>query len=193
MLAPWRSLLSRAIHLHRSQPQARYFQLATVTKEGLPANRTVVFRGFYFETNMLQIITDTRSEKIIHTEHQPWGEFCWYFEKTREQFRLLGKLTVVLASEKDEKPQQARYAAWKNLSESGRSQFAWPHPKHPRSENKNDFIVENLDDNKPLDNFCLMLLEPLQVDHLQLKGDPQNRCLYILDKLGNWQTTQINP
>ncbi|MEO1006929.1 MAG: pyridoxamine 5'-phosphate oxidase, partial [Cyanobacteria bacterium J06638_38] len=45
MLAPWRSLLSGAIHRNRSQPHSRYFQLATVTPEGYPANRTVVFRG----------------------------------------------------------------------------------------------------------------------------------------------------
>lgn len=193
MLAPWRSLLSRALHLHRSQPQSRYFQLATVTPVGLPCNRTVVFRGFYLETNTLQIVTDTRSEKIAHIEHQPWGEICWYFAKTRDQFRLSGKLSLVLVSERDVKLQQARYATWKNLSEAGRAQFAWPYPKQSRSEDKSDFIVGALDEDKPLDNFCLVLFEPQQVDHLQLKGDPQNRSLYILDESGDWLVKEVNP
>jgi pyridoxamine 5'-phosphate oxidase len=46
-LAPWRSALARALHRNRALVYARYFQLATVRADGRPANRTVVFRGFY--------------------------------------------------------------------------------------------------------------------------------------------------
>ncbi|MCA1991428.1 MAG: pyridoxamine 5'-phosphate oxidase family protein, partial [Coleofasciculus sp. S288] len=90
-LAPWRSLLASALHKNRSLPYARYFQLATIRADGRPANRTVVFRGFLDSTNQLKIITDTRSQKAEQIDHQPWGEVCWYFPKTREQFRLLGQ------------------------------------------------------------------------------------------------------
>ena len=79
MLAPWRSALSSAIHRNRSQ-SSRYFQLATVTAEGYPANRTVVFRGFLDDRqNRLKIITDSRSAKIQDIEHQAVAEICWYF------------------------------------------------------------------------------------------------------------------
>eukprot|EP00958_Prasinococcus_capsulatus_P003930 scaffold362_cov304-Prasinococcus_capsulatus_cf.AAC.1 len=57
------------------KPTAKYLQLATVRPDGTPANRTVVFRGFYrrrnpenkgelLPTSTLQFITDVRSEKI---------------------------------------------------------------------------------------------------------------------------------
>jgi pyridoxamine 5'-phosphate oxidase len=93
--SPWRSILSAALNRNRNQPHSRYFQLATVQTDGYPANRTVVFRGFFADTNQLKIITDKRSQKIDQLNHQAWGEVCWYFTGTREQFRLAGKLTLV--------------------------------------------------------------------------------------------------
>lgn len=43
---PWRILLENSIERHRNVSYARYLQLATITPENRPANRTVVFRGF---------------------------------------------------------------------------------------------------------------------------------------------------
>ena len=37
-LAPWRSLITRALHQNRSLVYARYVQLATVRENGFPAN-----------------------------------------------------------------------------------------------------------------------------------------------------------
>uniref|UniRef100_UPI0030DDB7BF pyridoxamine 5'-phosphate oxidase family protein n=1 Tax=Cyanothece sp. BG0011 TaxID=2082950 RepID=UPI0030DDB7BF len=79
VLAPWRPILSRALHRNRSLPNARYFQLATINRQGQPTNRTVVFRGFLDNSNQLQIITDSRSEKIHHIHHNSLSEICWYF------------------------------------------------------------------------------------------------------------------
>ena len=39
--------------------------------------------------------------------HCPWAEIAWYFPDTREQFRLLGRLTVVGAAATDAREQQA--------------------------------------------------------------------------------------
>ncbi|MGB5632283.1 MAG: Npun_F5749 family FMN-dependent PPOX-type flavoprotein [Waterburya sp.] len=193
MLAPWRSPLSRAIHRNRSEPHSRYFQLATVTPAGYPANRTVVFRGFLNEQdNRLKIITDSRSGKIQDLEHQTIAEICWYFTKTREQFRLTGNLQLVTATEEDHHLQQCRQNTWHNLSDAARSQFAWPDPAQPVGE-KSVFEVDSLDINSPLNNFCLLLLTPQKIDHLQLRGDPQRRCLYLLQEDQTWSTQQVNP
>ncbi|MFM7425627.1 MAG: pyridoxamine 5'-phosphate oxidase family protein, partial [Elainella sp.] len=94
-LAPWRTPLARALHRNRALAYARYFQLATVQHDGKPANRTVVFRGFLEPGNRLKLIADRRSQKIDQLAHQPWAEVCWYFPKTREQFRLSGTMAVV--------------------------------------------------------------------------------------------------
>ena len=194
VLAPWRSHLSSAIHRNRSKPFSRYFQLATVTSQGYPANRTVVFRGFLEDEfdNALKTITDSRSAKIQDIEHDPQAEICWYFTKTREQFRIAGKLQLITAEETNTQLQTARKTTWHDLSDSARSQFAWPHPAKPAAQ-KSAFDVQPPNSDIPLENFCLLLLIPHKIDHLQLRGDPQLRSLYNLKSDLTWTTESVNP
>jgi pyridoxamine 5'-phosphate oxidase len=191
-LAPWRSLITRALHHNRSLVYSRYLQLATVQNNGRPANRTVVFRGFWGETNQLKIITDNRSQKFTEIQEQSWGEICWYFPKTREQFRLSGSIILVDAHNSDPKLQAARQSIWQEISDNARIQFAWAYPREKRA-NSEAFSPPLPDAIVPLDNFCLLLFNPLQVDHLQLRGEPQNRWIYTKEELDNWQVLEVNP
>ncbi len=190
-LAPWREPLARALHRNRSLVCSRYFQLATVRSDGRPANRTVVFRGFLENSNQLKIITDSRSQKIVQISENPWGEACWYFPKTREQFRLFGQLKLITTEYSDPVLLSARYTTWHTLSEKGRSQFYWPSPGQPR-EKESAFSQPETYSEEPPTEFCLLLLEAEHVDHLELRGEPQNRCLYWRDE-NNWLTQAINP
>jgi pyridoxamine 5'-phosphate oxidase len=193
MLAPWRSPLSSAIHHNRSQPHSRYFQLATVNSVGHPTNRTVVFRGFLDDQqNQLKIITDIRSAKIQDIKHQSLAEACWYFTKTREQFRLSGLLQLITAQESNPDLQIARKTTWHNLSAPGRSQFSWPTPAQPVADEV-AFEIEPNDTDNPHDNFCLLLLTAHRIDHLQLRSDPQQRCLYDLQNDQTWTIQAVNP
>lgn len=200
-LAPWRPAIARALHRNRSLPYARYLQLATVCPDGKPANRTVVFRGFLDETNQLKFVTDLRSEKPEQIAYNPWAEVCWYFPTTREQFRLTGTLQLVTDQATDEKLQKARQMLWQELSDSARVQFAWGQPKQPRGDAKS-FAPPLPSQIEPLPQFCLLLLDPIQVDHLELRGDPQNRRIYAIsaetssegtEKSGNWFDQAVNP
>ncbi|MEA5572399.1 Npun_F5749 family FMN-dependent PPOX-type flavoprotein [Calothrix sp. UHCC 0171] len=201
-LAPWRSPLSRALHRDHSKPESRYFQLATVQANGYPANRTVVFRGFLNDTNQLKIITDNRSQKIDQIQQQSWAEACWYFTGTREQFRIAGKLILVDASCADVGLQMARVSTWQELSDNARIQFTWAHPGEKRA-NPEAFSAPAPDAIAPLANFCLLLLNPVKVDHLKLRGEPQNRYIYMRDEYiqddfnqqlnDNWSCVEINP
>lgn len=191
-VAPWRSPLARALHRNRSEPQSRYFQLATVQTDGHPANRTVVFRGFLGDTNQLKIITDSRSQKVDQILHQPWGEVCWYFTNTREQFRLAGELTLIDGNYLDPELQKARQLTWQDISDNARLQFAWSHPGEPRASQE-AFSPPPPDPANPLPNFCLLLLDPVKVDHLELRGDPQNRWCYLRDESQNWSAVAVNP
>jgi PPOX class probable FMN-dependent enzyme len=192
-LAPWRSLLARALHKNRKLPHARYFQLATIRTDGRPANRTVVFRGFLDDTNQLKIITDSRSQKVDQIEDKPWGEACWYFPESREQFRLAGQLTLVRADHPDQSLRAARKTTWQELSDPARLQFAWPHPGEARTDNNGAFSPPSPDPEQPIPNFCLLLLEPMEVDHLELRGDPQNRWLYYRNSSQEWSKQAVNP
>ncbi len=191
-LAPWRSPLSRALDRNIRLAHARYLQLATVRADGRPANRTLVFRGFLEDTNQLKFAIDARSQKIDQIEQKPWAESCWYFPETREQFRITGSLTLVGSDHPDSALQQARVATWQELSNAARLQFAWPHPSKPRADAA-AFEPPPPDVVQPLPNFCLLLLEPMQVDHLELRGEPQNRWLYNRDSDPAWSTQAINP
>lgn len=185
-LPPWRSPLAAAIYRNRAKPYSRYFQLATVTPEGYPANRTVVFRGFRDDAaSSLKIITDSRSSKIKDLTHQAIAEVCWYFTKTREQFRLTGNLQIITASENNSQLLTERQLAWKNLSDSARSQFAASNlavTLGDQSTLAQNFPAPDL----PLDTFDLLLFIPYKVDHLQLRINPQRSCLYNLEANGMW-------
>jgi pyridoxamine 5'-phosphate oxidase len=190
----WRSHLARSLHQHRNQPEARFLQLATIDLDQRPRNRTVVFRGILENSDRfrdcLKIITDSRSQKIEQIKANPWAEVSWYFTKTRSQFRISGKLILIDHKYADLELQTARSAAWQALSESARMQFTWVHPREPRV----DFLeIAPPDPTQPLDTFCLLLLNPIEVDRLELRGTPQNRWIYLRDQQGNWTEQEVNP
>ncbi|MBH8563298.1 pyridoxamine 5'-phosphate oxidase family protein [Nostoc sp. CENA67] len=191
-LAPWRGAIAHALHRNRSLVYARYLQLATIGANNRPANRTVVFRGFLQDTNQLKFVTDSRSEKADHIQQQPWAEICWYFPNTREQFRINGCLTLV-GSDNHPNLQPARITSWQELSDAGRIQFAWPHPGKPRDATPEAFAPPPPNPTQPLANFCLLLLDPMQVDHLELRGEPQNRKIYQRDENQQWSSKEVNP
>ncbi|MDZ7962879.1 MAG: pyridoxamine 5'-phosphate oxidase family protein [Aulosira sp. DedQUE10] len=193
-LAPWRSAIARALDHNSSLIYARYLQLATVRVNGLPANRTLVFRGFLAASNQLKFITDSRTEKIEQIQQQPWAEACWYFPNTREQFRITGTLTLITGDDSQHDLAPARISTWQDLNDAARLQFAWPHSGQARNKDEQAaFSPPPPDPSQPLPNFCLLLLDPVQVDHLVLRGEPQNRWLYYHDDQQGWSVKEINP
>ena len=191
-IAPWRSLLTAALHRNRNLSHARYLQLATVRSDGRPANRTVVFRGFCQHSDRLQFVTDGRSEKVVHIQRNAWAEACWYFPKTREQFRLSGQLILVSADCDNIQLQQARRTAWEKLSDRAREGFAWPPPGEPRTQIE-AFEGLQVDSIEPLPQFCLLLLDAEWVDLLQLRSSPHDRVLYQRQDDGTWSDRELNP
>ena len=193
-LPPWRSPIARALHRNRSLAYARYVQLATVDASHRPENRTMVFRGWLEPVSQLKFVTDIRSTKAINllANASACAEVCWYFPKTREQFRLSGTLTLIASQSTTTSHHKARQEAWQQMSDAGRVQFAWETPGADRSEDPAVFNPPQPDPNQPLDTFCLLLLEAVTVTHLELRGEPQSCYLYeLLD--GEWQTRSINP
>jgi pyridoxamine 5'-phosphate oxidase len=197
MLPPWRSSIARALHRNRSLPYARYVQLATVDANNRPTNRTVVFRGWLEPESQLQFVVDLRSNKAQNLlrdipRSNIYAEVCWYFPKTREQFRIGGTMELVTIDCDVESRCKAHQVAWQQMSDSGRIQFAWATPGADRSQEPDAFDPPQPDAQQPLDNFGLLLLAPTHVDHLELRGEPQNRYLYELSA-GEWGMREVNP
>ena len=60
MSAPWKQLLQQTLRKNDRLRHSKYFQIATVRPDGRPANRTVVYRGFLWDTDALTFVTDRR-------------------------------------------------------------------------------------------------------------------------------------
>ncbi len=180
----WRASLSQALRRNRRDAHHRYMQLATLAEDGWPANRTVVFRGFSEDGQRLQVATDTRSAKVAELAEHDGVEICWYFTRSREQFRIRGQASLHDAFSSEA---AARARLWSSLSEGARAQFYWPDPGRPLGEG--DTVAAG---DGPPASFLLLEVTPLRVDHLELEADPQQRRLSRqLD--GAWQTIAINP
>jgi pyridoxamine 5'-phosphate oxidase len=191
-LAPWRSVLGRSLHLNRALVYAKYFQLATVRANGRPANRTVVFRGFLPERNAIAIITDQRSQKIGQIEQNGCAEICWYFPKTREQFRFAGLLHIVDAAHPNAIWQKAFHETWQKLSEAARAQFYGAAPGQPRDSKWIEPESEVAPDSIP-ESFRLLVFEPEDLDYLDLRTHPHDHYHYWFDEDRQWQWEWLTP
>ena len=188
----WKSLILAALHRNRSDKGVRFLQLATVDVRNRPRNRTVVFRGFVDASTTIMLAVDSRSEKLDQLRQNPYAAICWYFSKTREQFRLAGKVTIVEADSPDREHQQSRLGLWGRLSEESKLLWYWPHPKGDRDVSLPFPSSPPADSLNPPVTFVLLLFDVDEVDRLQLRGNPQNRTLFVQVD-GCWQTTSVNP
>lgn len=143
------------------------------------------------DSDLLQFAVDRRSDKIAHLQTQPRAALCWYFRKTREQFRITGSVTIV-TGDTDCEWQPSRDRLWDSISDNGKLLWYWPQPKAPRAETEAFASQLPASAKRPPASFVLLLLHPTEVDWLQLRGDPQNRVRFILDPSG-WHAQTVNP
>jgi pyridoxamine 5'-phosphate oxidase len=181
-----------ALYRNREVAQSRFMQLATVRADGRPANRSVVFRGFLADSHQITMVSDLRTAKFVDLASNSWAEACWYFARTREQFRLGGRVTVVDESTEDASLQEARREAWRGLSEATRQSFTWPTSGEPRDPIAR-FLAGCPAADVPLPSFGLLVLDTCDVDHLELDGNPQGRWISRRDDDGGWTTREVNP
>ncbi|MCU7553970.1 pyridoxamine 5'-phosphate oxidase family protein [Alteromonas sp. ASW11-19] len=182
----WRQQLTKSLHQTRSTPESRYFQLATCDSEGRPQCRTVVFRGIS-DQHELQVISDTRSGKWDDLQGNGFAQVCWYFAKTREQYRL--DVTATCLKVADNPSLLAQY--WQKLSDAGKKQFLWGTPNTPRDTNQ-PLLAESDFDDVP-EHFCLLALKVTAVDYLSLRGNPQYRERHYTDSAGDWVAKPVIP
>ena len=182
----WRSLLETALQKNTA-PEHSFAQLATVRPDGRPANRTLAYRQC-LPDNRLVFTTDTRTEKIQDIAHSPLSELCWYLPTTREQFRISGRASLVLAPFTGDMAVLAE-ALWQARSEASRQSFTWPSPAERRAEVA-AFMQPVSVAIPPL--FALLLLEPAHVDYLSLATSPHTRSQHA--RLGRtWTERAVNP
>uniref|UniRef100_A0A0R0FKB1 pyridoxal 5'-phosphate synthase n=1 Tax=Glycine max TaxID=3847 RepID=A0A0R0FKB1_SOYBN len=180
----WKQLLLNALESNAHLKHSSFMQLATLGTNGTPSNRTVVFRGFQDNTDNIQINTHARTPKI-----------CWYFTDSWEQFRINGDVDIIDGLNPDPLKLQQREKSWFASSLRSRLQYLLPNPGLP-CLNEQALPEISLDPSiGPVDAFCLLILEPNQVDYLNLKS---NQRLTFKSSVSDaakksWIVERVNP
>lgn len=206
---PWLSLWRAALLRNKRE---RYVQVATVSPDGLPQVRTVVLRGTghmgepYF-------YTDTRSEKAAALAERPQAELHVYWSKTKEQFRLRGKVMFTVSqdtsgqdnarqdnaqqdnAQQDNTWQNRRRELWHAQREPARQLLLGAPPGTPLADLEGDleqhYASLDTSQSDPPDTFALVAITPNWLDYLKL-AQPQLRQQYYLTEAG-WQGGQVVP
>ncbi|EEF39029.1 conserved hypothetical protein [Ricinus communis] len=208
--APWKQLLLSALESNSHLRHSSFFQLvrlfiisasmffigqllslrlslrfqATIGSDGRPSNRTVVFRGFVERSDKIQINTDSRTRKI-----------CWYFTDSWEQFRINGRVDVIDGSDPDPVKLELREKSWFASSIKSRLQYLGPNPGLPclTEQHPSELFLDP--SSGPVAAFCLLVLDPEQVDYLNLKSS--QRTIFTIGQRVNgensWNSESINP
>ncbi|WOL07524.1 pyridoxine/pyridoxamine 5'-phosphate oxidase 2 isoform X3 [Canna indica] len=147
------------------------------------------------DTDKIQINTDRRSNKIEEIQNCHFGEICWYFTDSWEQFRINGTIDIIDGQNSDAFMIQQREKAWFASSLKSRLQYLAPAPplpvisNGPGEENKLDPFKG------PVDAFCLLVFDPEQVDYLNLKSN--ERLVFKSEPSGHggklWMSEKVNP
>ena len=100
---------------------------------------------------------------------------------------------MLISLHTDDKELQAlRSQTWQDLSLAARAQFSWADPGTTRDLDA-PFQMELPSETEVLPEFCVLLMDPQTVDHLELRGDPQNRTDYRRQTDDTWVRTAVNP
>ena len=184
-LPPWRSLMRGARQREGRSAGATWLQLATVSADGTPRVRTLVFRGWNSKGE-LELLTDVRSDKPAELLTQPRVELCWLFRKAREQFRMRGSAVLVSAEEEPE----ALLDHWQRLSPSGRMVWAWPSPGEP-FDSQGPWPQEVVDAQPVSAHLLIMRISLDRVEQLDLKPHPHLRRCWTRQE--GWAEQRLNP
>ena len=187
VLPSWHVTLDDILERHAHLPFATFVQVASVRTDGRPANRTLTFR-FFLSDNQLLFTADSRTEKFLQFEANPWAEACWYFSESRVQFRLLGKMQVIHDPNERELI-LARQRTWNERSTESRQSFTWPLAGQQLAEPEAFKYAAPVE---PPANFALLVFIPEQVEILDLSHQPHARSVHRLEE-GGWRAEKINP
>ncbi|KAA8498285.1 Pyridoxine/pyridoxamine 5'-phosphate oxidase 2 [Porphyridium purpureum] len=132
-------LMEERAKKNRSDRGWAFMQMATV-EEGVPRNRTVVYRGLF--ENLIMLCTHASSRKVRALQNSNVTEIAWWMSVPRDQFRIQGRVLLVGSEghvvERTEKGVPAailsnremlraqRAQLWSKLSMPAKAQFFWP-------------------------------------------------------------------
>ena len=179
-MPPWLSHVSSCQNKESKTNSSRYIQLSTVGLDNTPRNRTVVFRG-WSDSYEMKIFTDRRSSKFFELNSNNNVEICWFFTKSKCQFRFRGTSSIDIGDNTRNE--------WHKLNDNSKSMWGWPAPGKKFIKDNNFNL--SFDPSISLVNFVLLKINIFHVDQLLLKKPIHLRRKWI--KKDKWIEERINP
>jgi PPOX class probable FMN-dependent enzyme len=207
----WKARMDISIAKSRKIRGSNYVQISTVSPEGEPRCRTVVFRGFQklpsdhpiavecgdSGSGVMKMITDNRSNKVSEAAINSKVEMVWWFPKSSEQYRVRGKLMFVgggdFSMDDDKVLASSRKEQWGNLSDPAREQFFW---QEPGLDYSGESVVpaggrdEEGNLLPPPNSYLLMFILPHHIDYLCLR-DNYRQIDEVVEE--EWTMKRVNP
>ncbi len=184
-MSDWILDLRRALDAEYGD-RPRIATLATVDRDGRPHGRSIVCRHIE-DSGALWIATDARSAKNGQVRHEPSAELVFWLPTRREQFRVHGVVEILVSTDDDPR----RSILWRMLSDATRAMFFWPPPGRPLEPNPSDFPQAVPAEVEPPDDFEVLIVDPLRVEHLDLKPNPHARRRWRAER--DWEEELLNP
>tara|TARA_Y100001968_G_scaffold260608_1_gene248232 strand:- start:194 stop:745 length:552 start_codon:yes stop_codon:yes gene_type:complete len=181
IIPPWLAEISSYQKKESKLPSSRYVQLSTIGIDNTPRVRTVVFRG-WSDSYKMKIFTDKRSLKIKEINNNQNVEICWYFQKSKCQFRFRGIVSIDFGKD--------YLNSWKSLNDNAKSTWGWPTPGSIYIED-NNIGRTGIKSSALIDNFILLNIDIFHVDKLLLSKPKHFRKRWILNN--QWYEERINP
>ena len=178
-LPPWRPLLKGAQHREGRSPAARWLQLASVANDGTARVRTLVFRGWKDDEQLL-LFTDGRSSTLEFT-HRPLVELC----SCSESQTTVSPPGVMTLTKPEDSPAFHQQAG--PMRDSGRAcglAQSGGRSTPPTSS-------ELAEDKGPSNHFLVLVLQVHRVELLDLNHHPHRRMLWNADD--EWNECHLNP
>lgn len=157
-----------------------YTTLCTVDEKHNPRSRTVILRNFDEENFLINIHSDSRANKIKEIEMNNNVSLNFYDDKKKIQIRIKGNANI----------KKAYKPSWDNLSNWSKRCYLTEkkpgtHEDKPSSgfsEKYSKDSPSNEENEKGINNFCVILIEVKNIEWLYLASQGHRRAIFEIKR-----------
>lgn len=169
--------------------------VATISADGSPQARTVVFRKFLPEKRELIFHTDLRSPKIAELHADKRISWLFYHPGEKLQFRIAGE--AIIHADEDDALKSER---WRATRAFGRRCYMGAAPSRIAAEATSGLPAE-IETREPtaeesesgFPNFAVVATQIISIDCLELHAKGHRRALFKRMENGGWETNWLTP
>ncbi|HEV7620762.1 MAG TPA: pyridoxamine 5'-phosphate oxidase [Flavisolibacter sp.] len=179
----------QAISSQIQEPNA--MTLATASRDGLPAARIVLLKGF--DENGFVFYTNYQSYKALQIEENPKACLVFFWKELERQVRIVGLVKKIAAKDSDayyhSRPQSSRIGAWASPQSQVIENREWLDKRYLQfTKDFNEKQVE-----RP-PHWGGYVVQPVIIEFWQGRpGRMHDRIQYSLQDNGTWKIERLAP